>query len=81
MRRIIGTIGATLAIVGVLTAFIAPGIFSAMGTRSGGETISDALAGQPLENPAGGPYFGKLDPTAHYYAKIDNTSDGIEDVA
>src|ERR1051325_2491282 len=35
----------------------------------------------PLQNPAGGPYFGKLDPSAHYYVKIDNTGDGVEDVA
>jgi uncharacterized protein DUF4331 len=35
----------------------------------------------PLQNPAGGPYFGKLDPEAQYYVKIDNTGDGIEDVA
>jgi uncharacterized protein DUF4331 len=34
-----------------------------------------------LENPAGGPYFGKLDPKARYYVKIDNTGDGVEDVA
>ena len=30
----------------------------------------------PLEEPAGGPYFGKLDPRARYYVKIDNTGDG-----
>ena len=35
----------------------------------------------PLVSPAGGPYFGKLDPEAHYYVKIDNTGDGVEDVA
>src|ERR1051325_2753371 len=35
----------------------------------------------PLQNPAGGPYFGKLDPSAHYYVKIDNTGDGVEDVS
>jgi hypothetical protein len=35
----------------------------------------------PLESPAGGPYFGKLDPEARYYVKIDNTGDGVEDVA
>jgi hypothetical protein len=35
----------------------------------------------PLEEPAGGPYFGKLDPEARYYVKIDNTGDGREDVA
>src|SRR5690242_19810854 len=35
----------------------------------------------PLEEPAGGPYFGKLDPKARYYVKIDNTGDGVEDVA
>ena len=35
----------------------------------------------PFENPAGGPYFGKLDPKARYYVKIDNTGDGVEDVA
>jgi hypothetical protein len=35
----------------------------------------------PLEEPAGGPYFGKLDPEARYYVKIDNTGDGLEDVA
>ena len=35
----------------------------------------------PFEEPAGGPYFGKLDPRARYYVKIDNTGDGREDVA
>jgi hypothetical protein len=35
----------------------------------------------PFENPSGGPYFGKLDPKARYYVKIDNTGDGVEDVA
>jgi hypothetical protein len=35
----------------------------------------------PFENPAGGPYFGKLDPRARYYVKIDNTGDGKPDVA
>jgi hypothetical protein len=35
----------------------------------------------PFEDPSGGPYFGKLDPNARYYVKIDNTGDGIEDVA
>ncbi|MGH3012296.1 MAG: hypothetical protein ACRDMY_10755 [Gaiellaceae bacterium] len=71
-----GTIGATPAILGVMAALIAPGVFGAMGTRSGGETISDA---QPIITPAGGPYFSKLDPASDYYVKIDNTGDGIED--
>ena len=35
----------------------------------------------PFEDPAGGPYFGKLDPLARYYVKLDNTGDGVEDVA
>ncbi len=35
----------------------------------------------PFEDPSSGPYFGKLDPKAHYYVKIDNTGDGREDVA
>ena len=35
----------------------------------------------PLEEPAGGPSFGKLDPRARYYVKIDNTGDGRADVA
>jgi hypothetical protein len=35
----------------------------------------------PMEEPAGGPYFGKLDPAARYYVKIDNTGDGRPDVA
>jgi Domain of unknown function (DUF4331) len=35
----------------------------------------------PLEEPAGGPYYGKLDPRARYYVKVDNTGDGREDVA
>jgi hypothetical protein len=35
----------------------------------------------PFEDPSGGPYFGKLDPRARYYVKIDNTGDGREDVA
>jgi hypothetical protein len=33
----------------------------------------------PLQNPAGGPYFGKLDPEAHYDVKIDNAGDGVGD--
>jgi Domain of unknown function (DUF4331) len=35
----------------------------------------------PMEEPAGGPYFGKLDPKARYYVKIDNTGDGYKDIA
>jgi hypothetical protein len=35
----------------------------------------------PLEEPAGGPYYGKLDPKARYYVNIDNTGDGRKDVA
>jgi hypothetical protein len=35
----------------------------------------------PFEDPSSGPYFGKLDPRARYYVKIDNTGDGYEDVA
>src|SRR5215210_5871782 len=35
----------------------------------------------PMEEPAGGPYFGKLDPKARYYVKIDNTGDARPDVA
>lgn len=35
----------------------------------------------PFEDPSGGPYFGKLDPKARYYVKIDNTGDGREDIA
>ena len=35
----------------------------------------------PFEDPSSGPYFGKLDPKARYYVKIDNTGDGVEDVA
>src|SRR5687767_13729991 len=35
----------------------------------------------PFEDPSGGPYFGKLDPRARYYVKIDNPGDGREDVA
>jgi uncharacterized protein DUF4331 len=40
-----------------------------------------ALAWIPLVEPQGGPYFGKLDPAASYYAMIDNTGDGVEDVS
>ena len=35
----------------------------------------------PFEDPSGGPNFGKLDPKARYYVKIDNDGDGVEDVA
>jgi Domain of unknown function (DUF4331) len=35
----------------------------------------------PMEEPAGGPYFGKLDPNARYYVKVDSSGDGLEDVA
>jgi hypothetical protein len=34
-----------------------------------------------MEEPPGGPYFGKLDPEARYHVRIDNTGDGREDVA
>src|SRR4029453_13818461 len=34
----------------------------------------------PLEEPAGGPYFGNLDPDPRYYVKNNNTGDGYEDV-
>jgi hypothetical protein len=42
VRKIFGTIAATLAIVGVMATSIAPGVWRAMGTQSGGEVISDA---------------------------------------
>jgi hypothetical protein len=54
-----------------------------------GVLVGSALAGPeqrtiaawvPLSQPAGGPYFGRLDPAAHYSVKIDNTGDGFEDV-
>jgi len=35
----------------------------------------------PFVDPSSGPYFGKLDPKARYYIKVDNTGDGYEDVA
>src|SRR5919206_1838306 len=35
----------------------------------------------PFEDPAGGPNFYRLDPSADYYVKVDNTGDGYEDVA
>ena len=35
----------------------------------------------PMEEPAGGPYFGKLDPRSRYYVNIDNDGDGYRDVA
>ncbi len=34
----------------------------------------------PFEDPAGGPNYYKLDPTATYAIKVDNTGDGKEDV-
>jgi hypothetical protein len=39
------------------------------------------MASTPIGGPAGGPYFGKLDPAASYSATIDNTGDGSEDVS
>jgi hypothetical protein len=44
-------------------------------------TLLSAGSSAMASTPAGGPYFGKLDPAAHYYVKIDNTGDGVEDVA
>jgi hypothetical protein len=35
----------------------------------------------PLADPAGGPNFYPLDENARYYVKIDNSGDGLEDVA
>jgi Domain of unknown function (DUF4331) len=35
----------------------------------------------PLADPAGGPNFYPLDEDARYYVKIDNSGDGVEDVA
>jgi Domain of unknown function (DUF4331) len=57
MRRIIGTISATLAIAGVMAAFIVPGVLSAMHTRSGGEVHSEA---QPAVDKAGFPNGRRL---------------------
>ncbi len=34
----------------------------------------------PFEDPAGGPNYYKLDPTATYAIKVDNTGDGREDI-
>jgi hypothetical protein len=46
-----------------------------------GATLAIAGATTTLVTPAGGPYFSKLDPAARFTVKIDNTGDGIEDVA
>jgi hypothetical protein len=50
-------------------------------TLACGGSSAMAMAATPLGEPQGGPYFGKLDPAAHYYSKIDNTGDGVEDVS
>jgi hypothetical protein len=52
-------------------------------------TGTEAIASNwvPLQSPAGGPYFGKLDPAAHYYAQsigsigLGNQGGGQDDVA
>jgi hypothetical protein len=60
MRRTLATIGAALAI-GVLGVLVG-------GSLSGPEqwTITASPNWIPLQNPAGGPYFGKLDADARY---------------
>jgi hypothetical protein len=69
MRRITGTIGATLAIVAFLATSAAPAsadidkkinnIADAWQGEASGATVLASWI--PLEEPAGGPYFGKLD--------------------
>ena len=51
MRRIIGPIGAALAIAAFMATLAAPA----------------GAQWEPLQHAAGGPYFGKLDPSASYY--------------
>ncbi|MEO6350007.1 MAG: DUF4331 domain-containing protein [Candidatus Limnocylindrales bacterium] len=34
----------------------------------------------PFQEPAGGPNFYNFDDTVHYFIKIDNTGDGVEDL-
>lgn len=77
-------------------AVLAPGLISSRAVATAENTHHAHLMNDPaaanaaspavadwrsLQQPAGGPYFGKLDPEAQYYATIDNTGDGREDVA
>jgi hypothetical protein len=39
--------------------------------------IADYL---PFQEPAGGPNFYNFDPSVHYFIKVDNTGDGVEDL-
>ncbi len=34
----------------------------------------------PFQEPAGGPNFYPFDDAAHYFIKVDNTGDGVEDL-
>jgi hypothetical protein len=34
----------------------------------------------PFQEPAGGPNFYQFDPSVHYFIKVDNTGDGVEDL-
>jgi hypothetical protein len=34
----------------------------------------------PFQEPAGGPNFYNFDPSVHYFIKVDNTGDGVEDL-
>ena len=34
----------------------------------------------PFQEPAGGPNFYPFDPSVHYFIKVDNTGDGVEDL-
>ena len=45
---------------------------------SGNTAVSNWI---PLQDPADGPYFGKLDPAAGFDVKIYDTGEGVEDVA
>ena len=35
----------------------------------------------PFQEPAGGPNFYNFDPSAHYFIRVDNTGDGVEDLS
>jgi hypothetical protein len=77
--RVPGTIAAILAIAAVVAT--AAGAGSSYAAVQEIPSRAPLLNWIPFQNPAGGPYFGPLEPDARYFLKIDNLGDGMEDVA
>src|SRR5215212_10475062 len=57
-------------------------VYAFRSTEAGREGFVTLIANYiPFEEPSGGPHFYKFDDNVLYEIKVDNTGDGVEDVA